>query len=151
MRLGKAQKYQPRLITIEHWGKNQDPRKLQKNQSSLLGKGITFDTGGLNLKPTNSIETMHLEMSGSAAVLGAMKSIALENVKEDIVGVIVVAENAISDRSYKPHAIIQSATGSIEIGNRDAEGRLALADGMTPRSSCLFSKDTCGCCYINRR
>lgn len=102
----------------------------------MLGKAVTFDSGGLNLKPTGSIETMHLDKGGGAAVLGA----ALATVRaggppadgREYVFAVAACENAIGAHAYKPHAILRSAKGTtVEVGNTDAEGRLVLADAMT--------------------
>jgi leucyl aminopeptidase len=85
-------------------------------------------SGGLNLKPTNSIEGMYMDMSGAAAVLAAMKSVAILKPNVNIVAALAMAENAIDSLSVKPHTILHSKKGTVLIGNTDAEGRLALAD-----------------------
>ena len=100
--------------------------------TALVGKGITFDTGGLNLKPTDFIEDMHLDMGGAAAVIGAMHVAAALGTERDIVAAIALAENAVGPAAVKPHAIVTSHKGlSVEIGNTDAEGRLVLADALS--------------------
>jgi leucyl aminopeptidase len=103
---------------------------------ACLGKAVTHDSGGLNLKPTGSIETMHMDKGGGAAVLGAalaaIRSGAVARSSSDLVFAVAAAENAIDALSYKPHAILTSAKGStVEVSNTDAEGRLVLADAMT--------------------
>jgi len=107
-------------------------RRVKKNEIALVGKGITFDTGGLNIKPTNSIEDMYMDMSGSAAVLATLATLPKLDIHQNIVGVLCLAENAVSEKSYHPSSIIKSYKGlTVEIGNTDAEGRLVLADGLT--------------------
>eukprot|EP00054_Salpingoeca_dolichothecata_P005692 m.35784 g.35784 ORF g.35784 m.35784 type:complete len:525 (-) comp15823_c0_seq1:39-1613(-) len=127
MAVGQGSRFAPRVVAIEHQGNPSAPDDV----TLLVGKGITFDTGGLNLKPTGFIENMHIDMGGSAATLGAMHTIGLLNLPVNVVGVIALAENAISEKAYKPHAIIKSMKGiTVQIGNTDAEGRLALADAL---------------------
>lgn len=101
------------------------------NKVALVGKGITFDSGGLNLKPTGSMETMHMDMSGCAAVLAAVQSAAQLKIPVNVVAVLALAENAIGPAAYKPHTIIPTPKGSVEVSNTDAEGRLALADAFS--------------------
>ena len=99
---------------------------------ALVGKGVTFDTGGLNLKPTGYMETMYGDKNGACAVLGALQGCIDLSVKKNIVFAVGLAENAIDSKSYKPGDIITSMKGlTVEIGNTDAEGRLVLADTMT--------------------
>ena len=117
----------PRMVFIEY---NGDPRS--KERIAVIGKGITFDTGGYNLKPTGMIETMKMDMSGAANVLGIMNVLAELKVKKNVVGVMACAENAVSDRAYKPGDVFTSYSGlTVEIGNTDAEGRLVLADALS--------------------
>ncbi len=117
----------PALILLEYKG---DPDS--SDVTAFIGKGITFDTGGLNLKPTGGIEAMKCDMAGAAAVLGIMKSIASLGLKKNVIGVIATAENAISRSSYKPGDVYISHSGkSVEITNTDAEGRLVLADAIS--------------------
>lgn len=125
--VGKGAQSQPRLIILKYLG-----NKENKETLALVGKGLTFDTGGLNLKPTNSIEDMYLDKSGACAALGAFKWAVENNIKINLVCTLALAENAISSRSYKPLDIITSLKGkTVEIGNTDAEGRLCLADALT--------------------
>lgn len=103
-----------------------------KDVTAVVGKGITFDTGGLNLKPTGGIETMRVDMAGSAAVLGIIQAAAALNLRKNVVGVIAAAENAIGSKAYKPGDVYISHSGkSVEISNTDAEGRLVLADALS--------------------
>lgn len=93
---------------------------------------MTFDTGGLNLKPTGFMEDMYGDKNGACAVLGALHGCLDLNLNKNIVFAIGLAENAIDSKSYKPGDIIKSMKGlTVEIGNTDAEGRLVLCDTMT--------------------
>jgi leucyl aminopeptidase len=97
----------------------------------LVGKGITFDAGGLNLKPGNSMEEMKCDMAGSAAVLGALNAVARLRLPLKVVGLAPLAENLPGRRAYKPGDIITYANKkTVEIVNTDAEGRLVLADAL---------------------
>ncbi len=117
----------PAVIVLEYRG---DPSS--KDCTAIVGKGVTFDTGGLNLKPTGSIETMKCDMAGAGAVLGLVQAAARLGIRKNILGVIASAENAISANSYKPGDVYKSASGkTVEITNTDAEGRLVLADALT--------------------
>jgi len=118
---------EPKLIIVQYTGGNpQDP------YVALVGKGITFDTGGLNLKPTGSIETMRGDMSGAAAVIGTLKNALALNLKKNVLFVVTIAENAIGSASFKPGDVIKGYNGkTVEIGNTDAEGRLVLADAIS--------------------
>lgn len=116
----------PTFIVIEYRG-----NPSSKEKTAIVGKGITFDTGGLNLKTVGNIETMKLDMAGAATVLGTMYAAAALNLKANIVGVIPSTENAIGSRSYKPGDVYQGYSGkTVEINNTDAEGRLILADAL---------------------
>jgi leucyl aminopeptidase len=97
----------------------------------LVGKGITFDTGGISLKPAENMEMMKYDMAGAAAMLGAMRAIAQLKPKVRVIGVLCAAENMPSGKAQKPGDVQISMSGkSIEIINTDAEGRLVLADGL---------------------
>lgn len=128
--VGRSSRWPPRIIALEYWGKS-GAKKPDARPIVFVGKGITYDTGGLNLKPTGSMEAMYMDKGGSVAVLGAMKALALQKAPVDVVGVLAVAENSVDGISYKPLNIIRTPKGSVEIGNTDAEGRLALADAFT--------------------
>lgn len=117
----------PVFLTIDYKG---NPKSA--DHTVLVGKGITFDTGGLNLKPTGSMETMKTDMSGAAVVLGVMRVIAKLGLKVNVTGVIASTDNAIDAKSYKPGDVYVGRAGkSVEIGNTDAEGRLVLADALS--------------------
>ena len=117
----------PAFIIVEYKG---NPRSSEV--TALVGKGITYDTGGLNLKPGSGMETMKDDMSGAAAVLGTIKAAAKLGLKVNLVGAIVSTENAIGPSSYKPGDVYKSYCGkTVEIGDTDAEGRLVLADAVS--------------------
>lgn len=98
----------------------------------MIGKGVTFDSGGLNLKPAESMQGMHTDMSGGAAVLCTMLLAAKLKLKKNIVGLIPAVENMPSGSSYRPGDILTSMSGkTIEVLNTDAEGRIILADALT--------------------
>jgi leucyl aminopeptidase len=122
---GSAQ--EPAFIVLSYKG---HPRS--KEHTVLVGKGVTYDTGGLNLKPTGSMENMRDDMSGAAAVLATVATAASLKLKHNITAVVASTENAIDSKSYKPGDVYQSMSGiTVEIGNTDAEGRLILADAIT--------------------
>jgi len=126
--VGQGAEVPPRLIILKYRGDPENPN----NQIALVGKGITFDTGGLNIKPTGSIEEMFLDMSGSAAVYAVMSALHQLKVKKNIIGALCMAENAVSHLSFYPSSILKSYNGlTVEIGNTDAEGRLVLADALS--------------------
>jgi len=126
--VGKGAESEPRCITVLYKG-NPESDDID---ISFVGKGLTYDTGGLNLKPTGSIEDMYYDKAGACAVLGALKGTLDLGVKKNIVFAMGFAENAIDSKSYKPMDIIKSRKGiTVEIGNTDAEGRLVLADTLT--------------------
>ena len=98
----------------------------------LVGKGITFDTGGISIKPSDGMEKMKYDMAGGAAMIGAMRAIAQLKPKVKVIGIVCAAENMPSGKAQKPGDIQIAMSGkSIEIINTDAEGRLVLADGLT--------------------
>ena len=125
--VGKGAEHDPRLIILEYNG-----NKKSKERIALVGKGITFDSGGINLKPTGYIEDMKVDKAGAVSVLATMKSIAELKVKVNVIGVMPFCENAISHTAYKPGDILTSYSGkTVEIANTDAEGRLILADALS--------------------
>ncbi|MCK5214216.1 MAG: leucyl aminopeptidase [Candidatus Omnitrophica bacterium] len=118
---------EPKLIIVKYHGA---PEK--GGYVALVGKGLTFDAGGLNLKPTGGIEGMRQDMGGAAAVIGALKNTIDLRLKKNVIFVMGMAENAIDGNSYKPGDVIKSYSGkTVEIGNTDAEGRLVLADAIS--------------------
>uniref|UniRef100_M4C2H5 Cytosol aminopeptidase domain-containing protein n=1 Tax=Hyaloperonospora arabidopsidis (strain Emoy2) TaxID=559515 RepID=M4C2H5_HYAAE len=125
--VGQASVCSPRLVILEYRG-----NPISDEKVALVGKGITFDTGGLNLKPTGSIEDMHMDMCGSAAVLGAVRAASRQGLKVNIVCALALAENAIGSKAVKPLTIVKSHKGiTVENNNTDAEGRLVLGDAMS--------------------
>src|SRR5690606_38776656 len=98
----------------------------------LVGKGLTFDAGGISLKPPAGMEQMKFDMSGGAAVIGAMQAIAELGVRANVVGIVPSSENLPSGTAVKPGDVIQTLAGkTVEVINTDAEGRLILADALT--------------------
>ena len=98
----------------------------------LVGKGITFDTGGISIKPADNMEKMKYDMAGGAAMIGAMRAIALLKPKVRVIAIVCAAENMPSGTAQKPGDVQTAMSGkTIEIINTDAEGRLVLADGIT--------------------
>ena len=124
--VAKASDAPPRLVELSYEG-NPDGKWV-----GLVGKGITFDSGGYNIKPGESMFRMHCDMGGAGAVFGAIKSAAEMKLPINCVAVMPMAENMISGHAYKPGDIIGSLEGkTIEVLNTDAEGRLLLADALT--------------------
>lgn len=118
--------HEPYLISLEY---NGNPKS--KERTVLIGKGVTYDTGGLNLKGT-TMETMKADMGGAAAVMGAFMVAKKLKLKVNLSVVVPTAENAIGPGSFKPGSVYKSHSGkTVEIGNTDAEGRLILADAIS--------------------
>jgi len=119
----------PRVIVLEHNAPKRGARP--KATVCVVGKGITFDSGGLSLKPSGSMVTMKHDMSGAAAVVGILRAAALLSIPLHVVGVIGSAENMPSHTAYRPDDIITTMSGqTVEIGNTDAEGRIVLSDAL---------------------
>jgi len=98
----------------------------------LVGKGITFDTGGISIKPSDNMEKMKYDMAGGAAMLGAMRAIALLKPRVPVIAIVCAAENMPDGKAYKPGDVVTAMSGkTIDVINTDAEGRLVLADGLT--------------------
>ncbi len=125
-----------KLITMEYNGADKKQKPIV-----LVGKGITFDSGGISLKPGAEMDEMKYDMCGAASVFGVMQAIAEMGLKLNVVGVIPTCENMPSGRATKPGDIVTSMSGqTIEILNTDAEGRLILCDALT--YSAKFNPDT---------
>jgi len=124
--VSRGSEYDPVLVILEYKGAgNEKP-------VALVGKGVTFDSGGLNLKPSGYIENMHTDKSGAITVLYTIKAAADIGLKCNIIGVLPCCENMIGSKAQKPGSIIKSYSGkTVEIGNTDAEGRLILADAFS--------------------
>jgi leucyl aminopeptidase len=129
---------EPRLIVMRY-----EPEGApEKPVLGLVGKGITFDTGGISIKPADGMEKMKYDMAGGAAMIGAMRAIALLKPKVKVIGIVCASENMPSGKAQKPGDVQIAMSGkSIEIINTDAEGRLVLADG-------LFYARTLGCTHL---
>lgn len=124
--VGKGSEHPARLIHLTY-----TPSGESKGTIALVGKGITFDTGGLNLKPTGAIETMKTDMAGAAAVIGAMRAIAALDLPFTVYGIVAAAENTPSATAFRPGDVLRAMNGkTIEILSTDAEGRLVLADAL---------------------
>lgn len=124
--VAKGSEKEPQLIVIEYEG---DPDSKEK--IGLVGKGLTYDSGGYCIKSPQGMLDMHSDMAGSASVIGAMKAIASLKLNKNVVGVVAACENMISGGAYKTGDIIGSMSGkTIEVVNTDAEGRLTLADAL---------------------
>lgn len=133
--VGQGSAHPPRMIVLEHRppgrGSATSARRAKSETLALVGKGITFDSGGLSLKTATGMPDMKHDMSGAAAVFGAMRAIAKLELPIHVVGILAAAENMPSANAYRPSDIIKSASGqTIEIVNTDAEGRLVLADAL---------------------
>jgi leucyl aminopeptidase len=117
----------PRLVVLEYQGGGEDGPQL-----AFVGKGVTFDSGGLSIKHTDGMLTMKCDMAGAATVLGAMIAIARLKLPVNIAGYMGLVENMISGNSYKLGDVLTARTGAtIEVNNTDAEGRLVLADVLS--------------------
>lgn len=124
--VGKGSAEPPRLIVLEFRGPGAMGRPVV-----LVGKGITFDSGGISIKPGAGMEEMKTDMAGAAAVLGTMSTAAGLKLPINLVGIVPTAENMPDGKAYKPGDVITSLSGqSIEITNTDAEGRLILCDAL---------------------
>ncbi|NTV51675.1 MAG: leucyl aminopeptidase [Candidatus Firestonebacteria bacterium] len=125
--VGGGSAHPPVLIELKYRG-----GKLKDAPVVLVGKGITFDAGGISLKPPAKMEDMKFDMSGGAAVLGIFKAVAELRLPVNLVGIIPAAENLPSGSACRPGDVVKSLSGqTIEIINTDAEGRLILADALT--------------------
>jgi leucyl aminopeptidase len=127
--VGRGSANPPRMIVLEHGAPARGARR--RRTVALVGKGITFDTGGISIKPAASMEEMKHDMSGGAAVLGALRAAALLRLPLHVVGIVPAAQNSPGGRAYLPGDVVRSASGkTIEVLNTDAEGRVVLADGL---------------------
>ncbi|WP_352420231.1 leucyl aminopeptidase [Proteiniborus sp.] len=125
--VGRASENRPRLVVMRYFG----DKKNKKNIIGLVGKGLTYDSGGLCVKPKNGMVNMKSDMGGAASVIGAIEAIAKRQLKVNIVAVVAACENSINGNAYRTGDIIGSMAGkTIFIGSTDAEGRLTLADAI---------------------
>jgi leucyl aminopeptidase len=117
---------EPRFIILRHDGGKEGDRPLV-----LVGKGVTFDSGGISIKPSANMEEMKFDMSGAAAVIGAMRAIAELEIPANVVGLVPTTENMPAGNALKPGDVLTMRSGkTVEIVNTDAEGRLILADAL---------------------
>lgn len=133
--VGRASALPPRLLILKHDGGAPGERPI-----AIVGKGVTFDSGGLSIKPSEGMLDMKCDMGGAATVVGAMHAIAKLGVKQNVIGLCGLAENMIAGDAYRLGDVIKTRNGkTIEIHNTDAEGRVVLADtldvavGFSPR------------------
>jgi leucyl aminopeptidase len=124
--VAKGSRSKPCMVALEY-----KPENFKKTVV-LVGKGVTFDSGGINLKPTGSLDTMKMDMAGAATVAAALLATADLKPKIRVIGVLPLVENMPSGDATRPGDIVKSFSGkTVEIGNTDAEGRLILADAMS--------------------
>ncbi len=124
----------PAMIVMRYWGAGKDAAP----GFGIVGKGITFDSGGISLKPGEGMQDMKGDMSGGAATIAAMSAIAQLKPKINVTGIVAATENMPSGKAYKPGDILRAMNGkTIEIINTDAEGRLVLADAVAYASGTL--------------
>ena len=117
----------PKFIVLEYFGSDES-----QNPKILVGKGLTFDAGGISIKPSSKMDEMKYDMCGSAVVLGVFKALAALKPKLNVVGIVPSTENLVGAKAYKPGDILTAYNGkTIEVLNTDAEGRLILADGLS--------------------
>lgn len=118
--------HEPQLIILQWLNGSADQKPI-----AFVGKGVTFDSGGISIKPSNGMEDMKYDMAGSAAVLGTLKALALRNAKVNVIGVMGMVENMPSGSAQRPADVVESMSGqTVEVVNTDAEGRLVLADAL---------------------
>ncbi|NNK98268.1 MAG: leucyl aminopeptidase [Xanthomonadales bacterium] len=125
--VGRGSVNRPRLIVLKYQGKDESSQPVV-----LVGKGITFDTGGISLKPGTNMEQMKFDMGGAASVIGAFEACADLQLPINLICVIAAAENMPDGNAYRPGDVLTSMSGkTIEVINTDAEGRLVLCDALT--------------------
>jgi leucyl aminopeptidase len=145
---------EPARLIVMNYEPDQTSEKHAGDLIALLGKGITFDSGGISIKPAAKMDEMKYDMGGGAAVIGAMQVIARLRPNVRVIGIVPASENLPSGRSVKPGDVVRSLSGrTIEVVNTDAEGRLVLADAITYAinrgASCVVDAATLtGACVI---
>lgn len=128
--VGKGSAAKPRFIVLKYKPTTKSKKKSQK-RIALVGKGITYDTGGVCVKPPQGMVEMKADMSGAAVVAGILLTAARIKIPMEIIGIIPAAENMISGEAMRPGDVVKTASGkTIEIGHTDAEGRMILADAL---------------------
>ncbi|HSO41540.1 MAG TPA: leucyl aminopeptidase [Rhodospirillales bacterium] len=144
--VGQGSERESQLVVMQWWGAGRPPEPEEKGRKgkraklvkadppaplAFIGKGVTFDTGGISIKPSAGMEDMKWDMAGSAAVIGLMKALAGRRARVNVVGVTGLVENMPSGTAQRPGDIVTSMSGqTIEVLNTDAEGRLVLADAI---------------------
>jgi leucyl aminopeptidase len=134
--VGQGSMYEPRMVVIQYRPSEDAPRSKKKTKETpkhiaLVGKGITFDTGGVSLKPGKDMHAMKNDMSGAAVVLGVMRSVAKLKPACMVSGILVCAENHFGSAAQRPGDIFKHKSGKyVQVDNTDAEGRLCLIDGL---------------------
>jgi leucyl aminopeptidase len=124
--VGQGSVKESKLVVMKYDGADEDEQPI-----AFVGKGVTFDSGGISIKPSAGMEDMKYDMAGSAAVVGAMMSLASRNAKVNAVGVIALVENMPGGNAQRPSDVVRSMSGkTIEVLNTDAEGRLILSDAL---------------------
>ena len=124
--VGQGSAQTPRFVIMEHGEKQPGTPTI-----CLVGKGITFDSGGISIKPAEGMDLMKMDMGGAAAVIGAMQAVGELKLPLHVVGLISTAENMVSSSAYRPGDILKTLSGkTIEVLNTDAEGRIVLADAL---------------------
>lgn len=125
--VSQGSRQQARLICMEYRGADKNTKP-----TVLLGKGVTFDTGGISIKPSPAMDEMKFDMCGAASVFGAMKAICELSPKKNVIGVVAAAENMPDGDASRPGDVVTTMSGqTVEILNTDAEGRLVLCDSLT--------------------
>jgi len=126
MAVGKASVNKPRMIILEYNGAGNEKPIV------LVGKGITYDTGGINTKPANYMAGMKDDKAGACTVINVMEAVARLKLKMNVIGIGAMAENAVSGNAYKPDDVLKSYSGTtVEVIHSDAEGRMVLADALS--------------------
>lgn len=125
--VGQGSERESKLVVMEYKGADDDRQPV-----CFVGKGVTFDTGGISLKPAAGMDSMKYDMGGSAAVVGAVQAIALRGAKTNIVGIVGLVENMPGSNAQRPGDVVKTMSGqTVEVLNTDAEGRLVLCDCIT--------------------
>jgi leucyl aminopeptidase len=126
--VGQGSEREPQLLVLEWQGA---PKTKAKAPVAIVGKGVTFDTGGISIKPAAGMEDMKWDMGGAGVVVGLMRALAARKAKAAVVGICGLVENMPSGTAQRPGDIVTSMSGqTIEVLNTDAEGRLVLADAL---------------------
>jgi leucyl aminopeptidase len=138
--VGQGSERESQLVVMQWWGAGRPSAPAEGEDAdevheggplAFVGKGVTFDTGGISIKPSANMEEMKWDMAGSAAVIGLIKALALRSAKVNAIGVVGLVENMPSGTAQRPGDVVKSMSGqTIEVINTDAEGRLVLADAM---------------------